>query len=142
VRATGTALLGISPQKAYIRRMFSAASRLGGVAALCVLVVAVAGCGGGTSTHGSSVLAASRSGWTGGTQLGKHGVLGACATATGSHHRLLIVCRSASTAAFSKTCWSAPDQESIAEGGWEDASTDPACTAAQSAAEHAGLFRH
>jgi len=122
--------------------MSSAAPRLGGVAALGVLAVVAAGCGGGSTTHNSSVLAASRSGWTGGTQLGNHGVLGACATATASHHRLLIVCRSPSTAAFGKTCWSAPDQKSIAGGAWEDDSTDPACNAAQSAAEKAGLFGH
>ena len=120
--------------------MSTADPRLGGVAALCVLVVVAAGCGGGTATHSSSVLAASRSAWTAGTQLGDHGVLGACATATGSHHRLLIVCRSPSTAAFGKTCWSAPDRKSIANGGWEDASSDPSCTAAQFAAEKAGLF--
>ena len=120
--------------------MTAAVPRLGGVAAFCVLVAVAAGCGGGTTAHHSGVLAAHRSSWTGGSQLGKHGVLGACATATASHHRFLIVCQSQSSAAFSKSCWSVPDRQSIASGAWEDASTDPACDAAQSAAEKAGLF--
>ena len=122
--------------------MFPAARRLGGVAALCVLVFAVAGCGGGKASHSSKVLAASRLEWTAGKELGSRGMLGDCATATGSHHRMLIVCRSASTGAFSRTCWSAPDATSIANGGWEDASTDPGCSGAQAAAGQAGLFGH